>query len=276
MTDSKFVLSKNSWHVKLMKFIWNLDHKAFSYMCPYFWLSVFNVLIIVPFLPIKGIKVLFKKVDAYLTARGDRRDKEKRGAIKAYIQKLKDDDKEVERVIALPQKKFDKLIKELYWEGEGQLAHVLITLRDSKYGLALKSDPISDKQRAAKIFAIIKPIMEVFLFILGLMAIFAVACGLYMLVMFFINNPATFNRLLEALGLLVAVVVMLAIVFWLSLSAVNKVSRRGTIGEYEVTKFDRVSDIIASPLVWIYDGMALLGRVIRDLYNKSCPPIDWE
>lgn len=45
MIKDVFTLKKNSWHARLMKFTWNLDFFDFSYMCPYFWLTVFNMII---------------------------------------------------------------------------------------------------------------------------------------------------------------------------------------------------------------------------------------
>lgn len=45
MFKDVFVLKKTSWHVKMMKYVWNLDYKDFSHMCPYWWLSVFNAVI---------------------------------------------------------------------------------------------------------------------------------------------------------------------------------------------------------------------------------------
>lgn len=54
MFKDVFVLKKTSWHVKMMKYIWNLDYKSFSHMCPYWWLSVFNVLI--AFIPVFLVK----------------------------------------------------------------------------------------------------------------------------------------------------------------------------------------------------------------------------
>lgn len=45
MFKDVFVLKKTSWHVRMMKYIWGLDYKDFTHMCPYWWLSVFNFVI---------------------------------------------------------------------------------------------------------------------------------------------------------------------------------------------------------------------------------------
>jgi len=53
MFKDVFVLNKDAWHCKLLKYTWGLDHKSFSHICPYFWLSVFTVMISPVFVPIK-------------------------------------------------------------------------------------------------------------------------------------------------------------------------------------------------------------------------------
>lgn len=45
----------------MMKYIWNLNYSDFSHMCPYWWLSVFNVIIFVPLFTVKeSFKLLGK------------------------------------------------------------------------------------------------------------------------------------------------------------------------------------------------------------------------
>jgi ABC-type multidrug transport system fused ATPase/permease subunit len=55
MFNEGFSFKKNAWHAKLMKYIWGFESKEFTHMCPYFWLSVFNVIISPLFLPIRFI-----------------------------------------------------------------------------------------------------------------------------------------------------------------------------------------------------------------------------
>lgn len=45
MIKDVFKFKKDSWHMRLMSFIWGYEYYDFRNMCPYFWLSVFNVLI---------------------------------------------------------------------------------------------------------------------------------------------------------------------------------------------------------------------------------------
>lgn len=53
MIKDVFKFKKNAWHVKLMKFVWGYNFNDFPNMCPYFWLSVVNVVFFPVILPIK-------------------------------------------------------------------------------------------------------------------------------------------------------------------------------------------------------------------------------
>lgn len=45
LNGHKFKFKRNSWHVKLIKYIWGYDSHDFPYVCNYFWLAVFTVCI---------------------------------------------------------------------------------------------------------------------------------------------------------------------------------------------------------------------------------------
>ena len=68
MIFETFTLSKNSWHVKLMYYIWKWDYSDFSNICPYFWLSVINVVIFLPYSIYKLVHSVFTRIDKYYHA----------------------------------------------------------------------------------------------------------------------------------------------------------------------------------------------------------------
>jgi hypothetical protein len=45
MIKDIFKLKKQGWHSRLMKLTWGWTYEDFSHMCPYFWLSIVNVVI---------------------------------------------------------------------------------------------------------------------------------------------------------------------------------------------------------------------------------------
>ena len=59
MIKDVFKLKKNSWHMSLMTWIWGYTYRDFSNMCPYFWLSVLNVIILPLFLFSKLLGLVF-------------------------------------------------------------------------------------------------------------------------------------------------------------------------------------------------------------------------
>jgi len=66
MIKDVFVLKKNSWHTKLMKRIWGWDYYDFSNMCPYFWLTIVNV-IISPFIILFDVaKLIATKINNFI------------------------------------------------------------------------------------------------------------------------------------------------------------------------------------------------------------------
>jgi hypothetical protein len=75
MIKDVFTLSKNSYHVKMMKYIWNLNYYDFSHMCPYWWLSVVNHIIFIPFFLVReflkllkwGLKIIGKGIWGFLS-----------------------------------------------------------------------------------------------------------------------------------------------------------------------------------------------------------------
>lgn len=58
MIKDVFKFKKNAWHAKLMKRVWGYDPEDFRNMCPYFWLSVVNVVCLPLILVIAGFIVL--------------------------------------------------------------------------------------------------------------------------------------------------------------------------------------------------------------------------
>lgn len=66
MIKDVFKFKKKSWHARLMKFVWGYDPKDFRNMCPYFWLSVVNV-ICLPLLLVIMVFILLGKGIVKLT-----------------------------------------------------------------------------------------------------------------------------------------------------------------------------------------------------------------
>lgn len=66
MSEKIYHINKNNIFVKIMKYIWNLDHHDFSHMCPFFWLSLANIFIIVPYFCICKALLAIKVSGSYI------------------------------------------------------------------------------------------------------------------------------------------------------------------------------------------------------------------
>lgn len=51
--DGEITLSEKSWHFKLLKYMWDVDIRSLTNMCPYYWSVVCSVIILAPYLIIR-------------------------------------------------------------------------------------------------------------------------------------------------------------------------------------------------------------------------------
>ena len=63
MIKDVFILKKNAWYIKMIGYMWDLQYRDFSHMCPLFWLCVFSVLVSPLYFPIR----LFIKSMIYIS-----------------------------------------------------------------------------------------------------------------------------------------------------------------------------------------------------------------
>lgn len=60
-------LSKTSWHYKLVRFCWDIEpDKVFKNLCPYFWLSIASILVVIPIGIYRGVISLAKEWGKYI------------------------------------------------------------------------------------------------------------------------------------------------------------------------------------------------------------------
>lgn len=102
MFKDVFVLKKTSWHVKMMKYIWNLNYYDFSHMCPYWWLTVFNHIVFIPvFLAksiYKGCSMLANFIGSWFEALMDYYEQKRVDNYRTLAKKLVEDPKRVLRL----------------------------------------------------------------------------------------------------------------------------------------------------------------------------------
>lgn len=130
MFKEVFRLRPKSWHARLMKRMWNLDHYDFSHMCPYFWLSVFNVILMyllqgwLLILIFKGLKWLLQGIGTALDM------------LSEYLEEVKERQKERE------EEKARRLIDELFHQIQEKSPTVLKRIASANFFERKWNDPL--------------------------------------------------------------------------------------------------------------------------------------
>ena len=284
MSDKTFVLGKTSWHWKLMRFIWGFKQpQTFSHLCPYFWLSVFNIIIIIPLLPfklmVKGIVWSFSKLIAGI----EQHHQLSEDKFNTYIDDLIIDDDAQKAIIAWPKKRFEQLGHKLcstyesprnvrFWillkERRYELKGVWISEEDSD-----KNALIAAKARMNKILKVIQPLLTA---IMVMAAGALTALGLFgvykLLAWIFTIEASDFNGFWHAAGIFGQVIGVVLLLGTAIVLICNKYDRYGSKSHWSI----KVIGFIGWPFIAIIEVCSFLGRVIAEMYRNSCPPIDWE
>lgn len=123
--QSEIKLSVNSWHAKLIKWVFGFDPEDFNNLCPYFWLLIASILFVIPVTP-------FRLISRVLSLLGK----------KIRISKKKN-----------IEKSFEKFIKNL---SKGEIFYIMCGSDESLYKLRTQSkywaySPIINHQLEAKL-----------------------------------------------------------------------------------------------------------------------------
>lgn len=268
-------LSSKTWHGWLMKKIWDMEPKEFTNMCPYFWLTVFNVFWFLPYMLL--IKPLFWTATASVYTY---KNHETRTADELYEALLHDDTLLIAYCILnhkdqLKGAKRKALLK-------------LINLDYKRYthfdNIAYKKQSLIDdgqreakKLKKARMMGMVNTIKTVCKWLLVAGAI----VGLYFL--FKMCGKFTWSGLLKALfaiGVAGGFISLVVGAFALG----NYLESKYT---YKETKFKKVVDFVLWPfgkilmfLTWLvislWNLLKATVKLIHTMYKNACPGITWE
>lgn len=303
MIKEIFVLKKNAWHSKLMKFIWGYSHYDFSHICPYFWLSVLNVVIFIPICIIKGLKGVFNFVFAGLGNTieniadnvADKKRDNKYNWKQVTIENIRNGiNLEYYAKLNLDRscnRKYARLINDLYHDDS--FAEILAKIqklreeyelaeeqRQLKYQNELKAITIKNKAKITKIVNIVKPISLYILYLLAGFTLAFVGFGLYELGILLYNIGVWFANLPFSTICWSDVFVVISSVFgviFLIIGLIYLVSKYEDCCECQ----DRVKKFfsyfkyliyLGYPIYLIYKFFELLVIMLKD----NCPAIDWK
>jgi len=77
---SEIVLSPDSWHAKLIHWVFGFGIRDFKNLCPYFWILIASILVVIPVTPIKVIFLAINWIIGKMTnlkEKGEQRDLER-------------------------------------------------------------------------------------------------------------------------------------------------------------------------------------------------------
>lgn len=267
-----YTFNKNSNHVKLFKWLWNVDPTlTFKSMCPYFWSYVVTILI----LPILLIAKLFgkygKQFNSYLfTYRKKRKDK----IIAKLIKKSK--------TIVTPEDAYSfqntgcykKYQYYLEFEERMRLDNLYDERRNELYIVRKENlKKRNEKIQQAKENKIITIVMWV---ILG--AVLVTSCYLLYLLGAWAIGRIDWWTVLKVIGGLVAVVAAvfgLIGLFKYVLDPIYDKLKCITLPNCKLCQLP-IGTYILSFFTAIGTGFMILIDMIRNTYKKNCPIITWE
>lgn len=316
MFVDSFKLRKDAWHAKLMKAIWGYNFYDFSNFCPYFWLTLFNILITPTFGIIIGLRWFFSKlirfirvgleaIDAYCTTREEawllkhreqlmRELETGKGSLLDELYKhiffFHDGEKFIARTEArvLYNKGLNFQEQELVaaWADQERLRRITLE-REEK----APTKTSSNKQVIGKIVVVLKPIMKVVIVLIGVAICYFAALGLIWL---YNNTSVNWYKILAGfITILLCVIGVALIIGLLMLLGYSLKSLWCKYGEYCIPCKQRRESLLkwmsylVLPVVYVAKGFYYIGvslvratkfcwAVFRAMKEENCPAIEWE
>lgn len=313
MTKEVYVLNPKAWHMKLMTWMWGLNQHDFSHMCNYFWLSVLNVVILIPYVVIRLIGYIFnlirralgsgwelyenyctRKEEEWLNAAIERAKKEykegKYDLVRQLADKFARDYKSKKQIVSRKDiKLYDHLIRwnghddfysynySKFYEIRGNKIESLEKIKESKK----TTESIERKKKVAKMAIYAKSILQFIAIFVGLFLLYL----LYRFVVFLttVNWGQVFYYSAFTILVIIAVAAAIFLLYALFQSARFIVCKYGSYcipcerRREKVSKFFRTTGkVLSYPFVKFGNGVILLVDIIIELKKNHCPAIEWK
>lgn len=269
-----YTFSKNAWHVKLFKWIYNTDPtQTFNTMCPYFWSMVATIL----FFPIILVVKLFGKGGtSFLNNLESYKRRKKDRAIALLIEKCSKKD--------LTNEEAYNIRKSNCWENynyyiDYDLYKIIINKANEHYNyleVLGKEKEVKRQQKKEKVEKIKES--RVFIITSYITSLVVFSFALYAIYLGFSMidfNPIdwgfigeVFILTAEVIAVILLIVALYNYVFtplynWLS-------CRRCTLCQYSIGKH------IIAPFKFTWRGILIIADMIYMTYKQACPRITWK
>lgn len=304
MFKDVFILKKSSYHAKMMNYIWGFRPESFTHMCLYWWLSVLNHIIIIPFILYKGIRFILSiiikytfsplliSVDDYMTALDRRQSIEfiekalvnpeilkkyqnkwyrVASRIDTYVSYNNMTYREENIIYDTLMKEYKKINLEEYNKKEARRKKTqeltpMCTPEKAKIKL-------TEKQEIVKLVKFIKPIMKWVSYVLGSLLVITIlyylGVGFYYIAthMHKLTFPKNFWRNLGIIfGTAVAIVGIMIIIIVFAEKFGNSLKNI----------IIKIATFIFYPIKWVFLKLKNILCFIVQMIKDECPAIEWK
>lgn len=310
MIKDVFNLKKNAWHSKLMKFTWGYTHRDFSHICPYFWLSILNVVIFPLTFLIKKVIVgiggliailiikMLKPLINYMESRPGKWEKLELWEDK-FIEELKKGNG-LESFAKLDlelrcNSKFNDVFQKIYYRDSNKDLYAKIQAlrikyndeqnkKENQYDAEIKALTIKNKQKITKMVNIVKPIAVNIIYLAAGFTLAFVGFGLYELgillyhVGVWISNlkfgTIDWNTFFLVIGIAIGIGLSASLLYIVINYFYDKISNCCECRQKLLNFFSyfKYLKYLGYPVYWVYKFFELLWIMLKD----NCPAINWE
>jgi hypothetical protein len=265
MLDNLYSFSRNSWHVRLFKWIYGTNPTTtFNTMCPYFWSMVFTLLCFPLILP---IRLLGKTGSRFLSYLESYKREKRRKLIDNFINRCSNpnlSDKEAYYIVE------SKCWKRFNYELDYDIKSNCIS-KWHKYHTQLLREKQHRKETQIKYVTVVKE-NKYFPYIAYLIT-FSVFIGigytLYKLISSIEFLPVDWELVLKLITTILIVGSILLSVFYIIIPCFQWIICKIPKPNNSLLKY------IVSPFKFIWNGILIIRDMIYMTYKKACPRIDW-
>jgi len=266
-----YKFSKQSWHVKLFKWIFNEDPtKIYKSMCPYFWSYVLTIL----FLPLILIVKMFGKYGTQFlnflrTYKEAKREKTKQ----LFLTDCKKENLTKEEAYRLYKSKCWKDFScYLSYDEENLVRKLAKKVSEELY---IKKEAVSQKKQQTYKEVKESKYFDYFAYLITGLIFTGVIYLFYMLFSSITFKPVdwilVFKLLVFVGGIVLVGTIIVLFVKYIIIPIINKIRCM----ECQLCKIGLGSKII-SVISFIWKGFCIVGDMIHVTYKKNCPLIVWE
>lgn len=261
--NNLYTFSKNAWHVRLFKWIYNTDPTTtFNTMCPYFWSLVSTMTL----LPIILIVKLFGRAGTNLLSKLESYKRDKQAAEKeSFLQRCNKDLTDEQAYKIKNTSCWDRNYYFLEWELEKEIRSKAYNHRDFIFAQKeIKKQKITEVKES-KYFIYSSYVISVIVVSLGVY-------GLYYSLSLIEYSPIDWEFLGKLLKVVLFAISILVAVYLLCKYVIFPIYERISCMECKLCQYGYV----LSPFKFIGRGILIICDMIYMTYKQACPRITWK